>query len=159
VKYRIAINERKFDVEVVGVQAGIATVVVNGESYDVTIENYRAVAGAEPVSAAPAAPAVIRPAAAPSVVRGAPQPVAAPAEPAARPAPAGGTAIVAPMPGLLLDVKVNVGATVAAGQAVAILEAMKMENQIFASVSGQVMEVRAPKGSEVSTGDVILIIG
>jgi biotin carboxyl carrier protein len=63
------------------------------------------------------------------------------------------------MPGLLLDVKVNAGDAVVAGQPVAILEAMKMENVIFTSVSGQVREVRAPKGSEVNTGDVIVIIG
>ncbi len=156
-RYQIAIKDSKFDVEVIGVQAGIATVVVNGEPYEVTIENYAAIAGAAAMSEAPAAPVVTRPAAEPAVA--APQPASRPAQPVAVAAAAGRTAIVAPMPGLILDIKVNVGGTVNAGEAVAILEAMKMENNIFTGVSGQVVEIPAPKGTEVGTGDIIMIIG
>jgi biotin carboxyl carrier protein len=151
VRYQIAVGDRNFDVEVVGVQAGIATVVVNGTSYDVTIANWTEVARSHPTPPR-------HEAAVPVVSRAAPQPVLNVARPAAS-AAAGGTAVVSPMPGLLLDVKVNVGDTVTAGQPVAILEAMKMENVIFTSVNGQVLEVRAPKGSEVNTGDVIVLIG
>ncbi|MBI2217150.1 MAG: acetyl-CoA carboxylase biotin carboxyl carrier protein subunit [Candidatus Rokubacteria bacterium] len=157
-RYQIAIKDRKFDVEVVDVQAGVATVLVNGESYAVTIENYAAIAGAGPISGARAAPAVTRPAAAPSAIKAAPQPVK-PAQPAATAAPGGGTAIIAPIPGLMLEIKVKVGDTVTAGQTVAILEAMKMENNIATSVSGRVMDIVAAKGAQIGTGDMIMIVG
>jgi biotin carboxyl carrier protein len=159
VKYQIAVGDRNFDVEVVGVQAGIATVVVNGTSYDVTIANWADIGPSHPGTAVPLTPTPPRhEAAVPLVSRATPQPVLNVARPAASSA-AGGAAVVSPMPGLLLDVKVNVGDTVTAGQPIAILEAMKMENVIFTSVNGQVLEVRAPKGSEVNTGDVIVLIG
>ncbi len=115
---------------------------VNGTAYDVEVEE---VSGAAINTAAPAAPAA------------APAPVAAPA-PAAAPA-AGQTSVTAPMPGTILDIKVNVGDTVKADDVVIILEAMKMENEIFAPASGKVIAINTTKGASVNSGDCLLVIG
>ena len=92
----------------------------------------------------------------------APAPVAAPA-PQAAPAPApvaaaGGKTVVAPMPGTIVSMKVKVGDTVTKDTVVAILEAMKMENEIFAGVDGTVASINAQAGTSVNTGDAIVSI-
>ena len=81
--------------------------------------------------------------------------VAAPAPVAA---PAGATAIKAPMPGTILDVKVSVGSTVSEGQVVAVLEAMKMENDICTPVAGKVVAVNIKKGDTVNSDDLLVSI-
>jgi glutaconyl-CoA decarboxylase len=63
------------------------------------------------------------------------------------------------MPGKVLDVKVSVGASVKSGDLVLMLEAMKMENEIFATASGTVKEVRVKSGDSVNTGDVLIVLG
>lgn len=113
-------------------------ITVNGKAYDVAVEELDAGAAA-PVAAAPVAPA--------------PAPAATPA-----PAVADGTKVTAPMPGTILDVKVAVGDTVKSGQAVAILEAMKMENDINAPCDGKVVSIAVTKGAAVETGAVIVVI-
>ena len=80
------------------------------------------------------------------------------AAPVAAPAPAGGETVTSPMPGTILDVKVNVGDTVSAGQVLMILEAMKMENEIMAPVSGTVAALNVTKGAAVQSGDVLCSI-
>ena len=117
-------------------------ITVNGKAYDVAVEELDA--GAAP-SAAPAAAA-------------APAPAAAPAAPAAAPV-ADGTKVTAPMPGTILDIKVAVGDTVAAGQAVCVLEAMKMENDVNAPCAGKILSINTTKGSAVETGAVLAVIG
>ncbi len=83
-------------------------------------------------------------------------PKATPATEAPKAAPvAGGKVNVsAPMPGNILDVKVQVGSKVNAGDVICILEAMKMENEIVAPQSGTVTSVVA-KGATVNTGDLL----
>jgi acetyl-CoA/propionyl-CoA/long-chain acyl-CoA carboxylase, biotin carboxylase, biotin carboxyl carrier protein len=66
--------------------------------------------------------------------------------------------INAPMQGTIVKVLVSVGDTVAAGQALLVLEAMKMENQISSGSGGTVADVRVQAGESVSTGDVLVII-
>ena len=112
---------------------------VNGTMYEVTVEEV--VGGAAPVAAAPA-------------------PVAAPA-PAAAPvaAPAGGESVTSPMPGNILSVNVNVGDTVAEGQVLMILEAMKMENEIMAPKAGTITNVAVQKGATVESGTLLCVIG
>jgi acetyl-CoA/propionyl-CoA carboxylase, biotin carboxylase, biotin carboxyl carrier protein len=72
---------------------------------------------------------------------------------------AGGSGTVAaPMQGTIVKVLVEVGATVAIGDALVVLEAMKMENHINAETSGTVKEIRVAAGDSVGTGDVLAVI-
>ncbi len=111
-------------------------ITVNGKAYDVAVEE---IGGSVPAMAAPVAAVT---------------PVATPA-PAA---PVGAVSISAPMPGVILDVKVNVGDTVSKGQPVIVLEAMKMENDIVATADGKIAAVNVKKGDSVKTGDVLISI-
>lgn len=70
-----------------------------------------------------------------------------------------GTAIKAPIQGVILDVKVKVGDNVKKGQVVAILEAMKLENEVIALEDGTVKQVVANKGQTVNANDPLIIIG
>ncbi len=71
---------------------------------------------------------------------------------------AGNGTISAPMQGTIVKVLVSEGDTVEAGQAVLVLEAMKMENTINAEMSGTVREIRVTEGDTVGTGDVLVVI-
>jgi acetyl-CoA/propionyl-CoA carboxylase, biotin carboxylase, biotin carboxyl carrier protein len=70
----------------------------------------------------------------------------------------GNGTISAPMQGTIVKVLVSAGDSVEAGQAVLVLEAMKMENQISSERGGTVAEVRVSAGESVGTGDVLVII-
>lgn len=120
-------------------------ITVNGNTYDVAVEELAP-------GTVPAAPVA---AAAP--VQAAPAPVAA-AAPAPKSAPADAYKINSPMPGTILDLKVKEGDTISANQVVAILEAMKMENEIVTPVGGKVVSVNVAKGATVDTGDLIMAI-
>lgn len=120
-------------------------VTVNGVTYTVTVEEI-----AEGAVAAPAAAPAPTPVAAAPVAAPAPAPKAAPA--------AAGEAVKAPMPGTILKMNVKVGDKVEKDSLVCILEAMKMENEIFSPVSGTVTAVNAPQGATVNSGDAIVTI-
>ena len=75
-----------------------------------------------------------------------------------RPLPPPRLRVTAPMPGTILDVKVKAGDAVKSGQLIAILEAMKMENEIFSPRDGVVAQVVAAKGSAVDTGAPIIVL-
>ena len=119
---------------------------VNGNSYEVEVEE---------VGGAPSAP-VSAPAAAP---KAAPKAAAAPAPAAAAAPPAGATNVTAPMPGNIVSVKVIVGDSVNAGDVLCVLEAMKMENEIMAPQAGKVVAISTSAGSAVATGDVLVSLG
>lgn len=127
---------------------------VNGQAYEVEVEEVAggfAPAPVVPVAAAPVpavAPVVAAPAPEKAEVKAAPAPVAA---------PAGGTQLKAPMPGTVIDFKATNGAAVKKGQTVLILEAMKMENEIVAPVDGVITFV-ASKGASVNTDDLLAVI-
>lgn len=126
---------------------------VNGQAYEVEVEEVAggfAPAPVVPVAAAPA-PAVA-PVAAP-----APEKAEAKAAPAPVAAPVGGTQLKAPMPGTVIDFKATNGAAVKKGQTVLILEAMKMENEIVAPADGVITFV-ASKGASVNTDDLLAVI-
>lgn len=128
---------------------------VNGQAYEVEVEEVAggfAPAPVVPVAAAPA-PAVA-PVAAPAPEKA--EAKAAPA-PVSVAAPAGGTQLKAPMPGTVIDFKATNGAAVKKGQTVLILEAMKMENEIVAPVDG-VITFAASKGASVNTDDLLAVI-
>ena len=70
----------------------------------------------------------------------------------------GSGTLAAPMQGTIVKVRVAEGDTVAVGEAVVVLEAMKMENHINAEVAGTVKEIRVAEGDTVGTGDVLVVI-
>lgn len=121
---------------------------VNGKVYEVEVEEITA-GGQQTVAAAPAPtkPAPVAPAPAPA-------PTPAPAPKAA----ATGEIVEAPMPGTIVDIKVKVGDTVKEGDLVAVIEAMKMETDLFSTKSGVVTAVNAGKGASVNTGDAIITL-
>ena len=120
-------------------------ITVNGNAYEVEIEEVKAAA---PVAAAPkAAPAAAAPA-----------PKAAPAAAAAAPA-AGDNTVTAPMPGKIVKLVASVGQAVNAGDVLLILEAMKMQNEIAAPHDAVVSEVRVSANQTVSTGDDMVVLG
>ena len=118
------------------------TITVNGNVYDVTVEEGAGVVAAAPVAAPKAAPAAA--------------PKAAPAPKAAAPAGAqGGVKVNAPMPGKILGVKVAAGQAVKKGDVLVVLEAMKMENEIVAPQDGTVASVNTTVGEQVEAGAVL----
>lgn len=123
---------------------------VNGKSYDVDVEELGA-------GSAPVAP-IVAPVAAPAPVAVA-APAAAKPVASAAPVAAGAGSIAAPMPGKILKILVQQGAAVTAGQQVLVLEAMKMENEIYAPVAGTVTQIACKEGDSVNTGDTMLVIG
>ena len=128
-------------------------VTLNGRTYEVEVVADKAMCVAEYEAFAPAA----APAAAPAPVAAAP--VAAPAAaPAAGMTVTGGESVKAPMPGNILKVAVSVGQTVKEGDLLCVLEAMKMENEIMAPKAGTVAQVVVSKGASVNTGDVLVVI-
>lgn len=91
--------------------------------------------------------------------KAAPAPAAAPAAaPAPAAVPAGGEKVTSPMPGTILSINVTPGTTVAAGQVLMILEAMKMENEIMAPRAGKIASVNVEKGAAVESGAVLCVI-
>lgn len=136
-EYKFKINGNDYTVAINSIEGNIADVTVNGAAYKVEMENAPAVAAVPaPVSAAPAAPA------------------AAPA-----PAPAGAAKVIeAPLPGVIIEVSVKEGQAVKAGQKVAVLEAMKMENEIQAECDGTVTAIHVAKGDQVVEGSKLISI-
>ncbi len=123
-------------------------ITVNGKAYDVQVEE-NGVASA-PVATAPVAAPAAAPATAPT-----PAPEAAPA---AASAAGEGTAVEAPMPGTILKILVSNGQAVKSGDAVIVLEAMKMENEITAPCDGTVTAVCVNQGDSVDAGKVLVTI-
>lgn len=139
--YKFKINGNEYNVDINSVEGNIANVTVNGATYEVEMDT--------PVSA----PAAVKDSSA------APQndnQAAAPA-PASKPAGAG-KAVTSPLPGVIIEVSVKEGQAVKAGQKVAVIEAMKMENEIQASADGTVTAVLVNKGDSVLEGAEIVKI-
>ena len=126
-------------------------VTLNGKTYEVEVEAGKAILLDEYEALAPAAPAAAPVQAVPA------------AAPAAAPAPAAvslaaGETVESPMPGNILSVNVKQGDQVKEGQVLAILEAMKMENEIPAPKDGTVVQVVTSKGAVVETGSPLFVI-
>ena len=117
------------------------SVKVNGTVYDVEVEEVAAGAAAvEQPATEKTAPAPVKEA------------------PKAASAPAGANAVKAPMPGTILKMNVKVGDKIEKDSLVCVLEAMKMENEIFSPAAGTVTAINAPKGATVATGDAIITL-
>ena len=142
--YKYKINGNLYNVVIGDIEDNIAHVEVNGTHYTVEMEKKAKAEVAKPVVARPAAPAP------------APAPASAPA-PAAKPA-AGKSGVKSPLPGVILDIKCNVGAEVKTGQTIIILEAMKMENSNNADKDGKITAINVSKGESVLEGTDLVII-
>ena len=142
-EYKYKINGNLYNVVIGDIEENIAHVEVNGTHYTVEME--------KKPKAAPAPKPVARPAA---------KPAAAPAAaPAAKPAAGGAkSGVKSPLPGVILDIKVNVGDEVKKGQTLIILEAMKMENSINADKDGKIAAINVSKGESVLEGTDLIII-
>jgi biotin carboxyl carrier protein len=157
-RYTLSIGEREFTIDVQERSADRFEVVVGGERYDVTLS------GDEDLPEA-----TITPGLAPGRGSGASRPAPPPAAPsAARAAPAappqgrgggGAAALNAPMPGVILEIGVAAGDRVEHGQAIAVLEAMKMKNNIRSPRAGTIAEVCVAVGQAVGHGDPIVRFG
>ena len=141
-EYKYKIDGNNYEVAINEVNDTTAKVTVNGVEYTVEWE--------KPVEEKPVVkvqPVVAKPAAAP-----------APAAQPAAAAPVKGNAIKTPLPGVIIDVKVNIGDTVAKGQTVVVLEAMKMENNINADRDGKVVAIQVAKGDTVADGAALIVL-
>ena len=156
-KYQYKVQGVDYEVEIAEVEGKIARVNVNGIPFEIEMQKpinaakHPALAATKRASSAPAAPAA--PVAAAPVA-------AAPAKPAPAAAPAGaGNAIKAPLPGTINAINVKVGDTVAVGDIVIVLEAMKMQNNIESEYAGTVTSITVSQGDSVMEGAVMLTIG
>ena len=151
-EYKFKINGNPYNVTVNSVEGNIADVTVNGASYKVEMEN-------APVASQPSAPAApVAPVQIAAAQQNAPA-QAGPATPAAPKATGSGKTVTAPLPGVIIEVSVKVGDAVKAGDQVAVLEAMKMENAIEATCDGTVTSISVNKGDSVLEGAPIVTIG
>ena len=137
-EYKYKINGNVYKVTIGDIEDNIAHVEVNGTPYNVEMEKAPKVAVkpvVRPVSTAPAAPAtpVVKPAATST----------------------GKSGVKSPLPGVILDIKVNVGDTVKKGQVIIILEAMKMEIPVVAPQDGTVASIDVAEGASVENGDTL----
>ncbi len=153
-KYALTINGQNYDVEIndVNEASTLAHVTVNGNPYEVEIAGGEAHKASKPqVAAADKSfnSAQITPATA----------TPTPRMGAAAGAAAAGNTIKCPLPGTVLGIKVAVGDTVAVGQTLMILEAMKMENNIDADRAGVVKQILVQPGATVMEGDNLIVIG
>ena len=139
-EYKFKINGKDYAVAIGEADGKMLTVNVNGADYQVELENAPVAAPAAPVAAAAPAPAAAAPAAAPK-------------------ASGTGTTIKSPLPGIIISIDVKEGQAVKRGQKVAVIEAMKMENDILAEGDGTVTAIHARKGDSVLEGADIVTIG
>jgi len=147
-EYKFKINGKQYNVAVGEADGKLLPVNVNGKDYSVELEGD--LSTSLEMTKAAAAPAA--------------QPAAAPAPAAAAPAakPAAGGAeekVVSPLPGVIIEVSVKEGQAVKAGQKVAVLEAMKMENEISAPKDGTVTAIHVHKGDSILEGAPIVSLG
>ena len=155
--YKYKVQGVDYEVEIAEVEGKIAHVNVNGIPFEIEMQ--------KPINAAkhPALAATKRTAPAAPVTPAAPvqsaQPVAKP-QPAQPAATAGaGTPVKAPLPGTINAINVKVGDTVAVGDVVIVLEAMKMQNNIEAENAGTVTSILVNPGDSVMEGAIMLTIG
>lgn len=168
-QYKFKINGKDFVVTVNSVEGKNASVTVNGVDYNVELNSSLApasasasVGGVAPAAAAAKAPAINAGGAAPSNTPAAPglptSPATAGSVPASAVRPEGrseagaGKKIVSPLPGVIIDVCVKEGDTVKRGQKIAVIEAMKMENDILAESDGTVTAIYVKKTDSVLEG-------
>lgn len=143
-KYVVTLNGKDYEVEVSQGSAEVLSVSAAGTAAP-------AASAPAPVRAAAPAPATPAPAT--------PAPATAAPAPSTAPTVGEGKTVTAPMPGTVLKLMVKTGDKVSNGQVLLVLEAMKMENEIFAPCDGTVTSVVVNTGASVNSGDVMITIG
>ena len=133
-KYNLDIEGEKFGVSVESVSGDNAVVTVNGRTFKVTIEQ-------DNISQEDA-----------FIAQSAQQ------SPTGKSTAGSAYKIKSPLPGLILGIKVKEGQVIKEGQVVAVIEAMKMENDIEAERGGIVKSVKVEKGDSVLEGSTLLVI-
>ena len=139
-EYKYTIDGKEYKVAIGDIVENVADVTVNGEQYKVEMEPEK-----EPEK---------------------PKPVVRPVAPAPAPASSGASiasansqnAVKAPLPGVITEVKVTVGDSVAEGDTVVVLEAMKMANNLDAEKGGKVTAILVQPGQSVMEGDPLVVI-
>lgn len=131
--YTVKVNNKTYTVQLKDGQA-----IVNGVAYAVDVQ--------EGITEKP------------QVSEATPAPVAKPTMSSPSPASAAVVQVKAPMPGLVLRCNVSVGDRVQENQVLLVMEAMKMENEIFSPVSGVVTDIHVKQGDQLSADDVLLTI-
>ena len=137
-QYKFTIDGKPFEVAINGIEDRTAHVTVNGTPYEVELEDAASVPVPIPVPAERQS-----------------EPVA---EHHSGPVPESSAPVTSPLPGVIIEVAVKEGQAVRAGQKVAVLEAMKMENEIGADKDGTVTAVHVSKGDSVLEGAPIVTI-
>lgn len=145
-KYKYTINGEQYEVVVNEVGAAKAEVEVNGVSYEVHYPEHKS--GSQPRPQPVSQPRVV------SAPTAAPKPSA----PRAAAAPGQGS-VASPLPGVIVNVMVQVGDAVKVGDTLLSLEAMKMENNVDSTLAGHVEKILVQKGDSVMEGDTLVIIG
>lgn len=141
-EYKYTINGTKYEVAVGNIEENVVTVTVNGEDFKVELEM-----PAEPEKKK----AVLgKPATAPASSDESGEAAKAPVNK--------NNAIKAPLPGVITDIKVNVGDEVQAGDTVIVLEAMKMANNLQAEKGGKVTAICVKIGESVMEDDALVVI-
>jgi len=144
------VEKAKKDVPQAGAAARTFNVFVDGEYFEVKVDEPGGTPVVTQVQKAPVVRETIEPAQ-----------QAATEPPAAEPVDedTDGVSMTAPMPGLIVSISKNVGDSVNEGDTVVVLEAMKMENALPAPVNGKIKAIRCAVGDNVAKGDSLCIIG
>ena len=137
--YNYKINGKDYQVAINNIDGNLADVTVNGVSYQVEMQN----TPVQPIVSEPKS-AILSVASTPKIQD---------------PATNIGKSVKAPLPGVIISIKVNVGDTIKAGQVVATLEAMKMENDLESEYNGTVTAINVSQGESVLEGATIVTIG
>lgn len=143
--YKFKINDRQYNVEILGIEDNLAKVVVNGEPYEVEVEQQLKTTKTPKLTRSLAVPSTdVTPTTAKT----------------ASPSAHKGTGVLkSPLPGKILDIFVKTGDKVTIGQTIICLEAMKMENNINSDKDGVVTAVHVQKGDTVLEGNILIEVG
>ncbi|MCU7552334.1 hypothetical protein OCK74_24655 [Chitinophagaceae bacterium LB-8] len=143
--YKFKIKDRKYNVDILGIEDNLAKVIVNGETYEIEVEQQLKTTKTPKLTRSLAVPSTDG---TPSTAR-----TASPS------APKGTGTLKSPLPGKILDIHVNIGDKVSIGQTILCLEAMKMENNINSDRDGMITAIHIQKGDTVLEGNILVEIG
>ncbi len=141
-EYKLTINSNKYTVVIKDVTKDAVLAEVNGKQYVVDREAVATSAPTVSTQADTPRPAIVAPQASAPVST----------------AKAGAGTIPTPIPGQIISINVTVGEQVRAGQKLLVLEAMKLENSITATMDGTVEKILVSEGDVVSQGQTLVVL-